>query len=193
MPWLKVADGGIANLDGNAAIHINTAIIAEYKGNLDPPLETILEKARILPKVHTRSIDSLLAIARQKCRYVHAQEDVIMIDGVDYERWQFCEPYYIYWGRGLRFCVPEQTTIYIECVLFDATDLKKFKSAGTHVMFADNRIVCVETSGLDKTRRLYPMPHPRPDDRPHKVIECNKWVAAADDDDCYSSISNSPY
>jgi hypothetical protein len=143
LPWLDVDDGKCHE------------IIARYKGSPDPPLDTILQQAREIPKVAVRSLESLLELTRRYTKYVHAQEDMIIIDGIEYKRWQFCEPYHIYWCRGLGFRVPEKTKIYIECVILDIDAHRKFRQdTDYHILFANHRVIRVHaTYGI---REFYP-------------------------------------
>jgi len=114
-----------------------------------PPLEEMLRQSRTLPQTAHRPLDDLLALARQThVGYVHRQEEIITLDGEDYVRWVFCEPYFPLVAvsyQQVEYEVPVPTTVYAEGVMLDVAERLQMASED-HVLFATGEHCGVATA-----------------------------------------------
>lgn len=111
-------------------------LLLAHTHNQSPPLEEILGQCRSLPYVMAGPLEDILGLVRKaRVGYVHRQEETIVMDGDEYRRWVFVEPYFPVIGFRLALRVPHPTTVYIEGVVLDVGERNLMLDAD-HTLFA---------------------------------------------------------
>lgn len=97
-------------------VRLGRDILAHLNGPPAPLLEEMLRQSREMPAAQQLPLEDLLFLARTaQCPSRHRRDAILTIDGQDYARWVFCEPYLPQLKfSSLTLEVPISTVVYAE-------------------------------------------------------------------------------